>query len=77
MHEIIPKRPYRHFKGKLYYVHDILQHSETGRLYVSYQALYEPYLMYTKPLDLFAAEVEPERNDNIMNQRYKFELYGG
>lgn len=75
MHEIIIKRPYRHFKGRLYYVHDILTHSETGKQYVSYQALYEPYTMYTKPIELFAAKVEEGRKDNVTEQTYKFELY--
>lgn len=71
------KRPYRHFKGKLYYVHDILEHTETGELYVSYQALYEPYKMYTKPLEIFADEISEDRVDNITKQKYRFELYKG
>ena len=51
MHEILEKRPYKHFKGNLYYVHEIVCHSETGELYVSYQALYSPYKFYIKPLN--------------------------
>lgn len=31
------RRPYRHFKGKLYYVHDRAVHTETEELMVSYQ----------------------------------------
>lgn len=34
------QRPYRHFKGKLYYVHNIVTHTETEEVLVSYQALY-------------------------------------
>ena len=26
MHEILEKRPYKHFKGNLYYVHEIVCH---------------------------------------------------
>lgn len=37
------QRPYRHFKGKLYYVHNIVTHTETEEVLVSYQALYPPY----------------------------------
>ena len=37
------QRPYRHFKGKLYYVHSIVTHTETRETLVSYQALYPPY----------------------------------
>lgn len=59
------KRPYMHFKGKLYYVHDIIEHTETGELFVSYQALYPPYKMYARPLQMFAEKIEPSREDNI------------
>ncbi|OON98238.1 MAG: hypothetical protein ATN35_05690 [Epulopiscium sp. Nele67-Bin004] len=71
------KRPYRHFKGNLYYVHDILEHTETGEKLVSYQTLYPPYGMYARPLNMFLEEVEPNRTDNITNQKYRFELYTG
>lgn len=69
------KRPYRHFKGKLYYVHDIVMHTETREWMVSYQALYEPYGMFVRPLDMFAEEIDANRPDNITKQTYRFELY--
>ena len=47
------QRPYRHFKGKLYYVHNIVTHTETEEVLVSYQALYPPYGMFVRPLDMF------------------------
>ena len=75
--EIQIKRPYRHFKGKLYYVHDLIEHTETQELIVSYQALYEPYKMYARPLQMFIEEVEQEREDNITHQKYRFEIYTG
>lgn len=71
------KRPYRHFKGKLYYVHDIIEHTETAELFVSYQALYPPYKMYARPLKMFAESIDKLRADNITNQVYRFELYEG
>lgn len=71
------RRPYRHFKGNLYYVHDIAEHTETKELMVTYQALYPPYKMYVRPLDMFASEVDFGRDDNITNQKYRFELYQG
>lgn len=77
MREIQLQRPYRHFKGNLYYVHHIGEHTETGELMVSYQALYPPYKMYIRPLDMFLEEVDIERKDNITNQKYRFELYKG
>lgn len=77
MNEIIPKRPYRHFKGNLYYVHDILTDSETGEKIVSYQCLYEPFGMFARSLEMFLEEVEQGREDNATNQKYRFELYLG
>ncbi|MDA3731159.1 DUF1653 domain-containing protein [Niameybacter massiliensis] len=71
------RRPYRHFKGKLYYIHDIAVHTETEELMVSYQALYPPYGMWVRPLKMFVEEVEPGREDNITGQKYRFELYRG
>lgn len=75
--KIEAQRPYRHFKGKLYYVHSIVNHTETGEKLVSYQALYPPYNMYVRPLDMFMEKVEDNRPDNITNQIYRFELYDG
>mgnify|MGYP000824435930 FL=1 len=64
------QRPYRHFKGKLYYVHNIVTHTETEEVLVSYQALYPPYGMFVRPLDMFMEEVEDGREDNIDNNDY-------
>ena len=38
---------------------------------------YSPYKFYIKPLKLFAAKVEDGRTDNLLHQKYKFELYDG
>ncbi|MFI3249691.1 MAG: DUF1653 domain-containing protein [Eubacteriales bacterium] len=75
--EIIPKRPYRHFKGKLYYVHDVVTHTETRELLVSYQALYPPYGMFVRPLAMFQEEIDPKREGNQSGQSWRFELYEG
>nr|WP_312984917.1 DUF1653 domain-containing protein [Clostridioides sp.] len=75
--EIETQRPYRHFKGKLYYVHQIVTHTETEEILVSYQALYPPYGMFVRPLEMFMEKVEPGRKDNITNQVNRFELYEG
>lgn len=71
------KRPYRHFKGKLYYVHDIVEDTETREIFVSYQALYPPYKMYVRSLEMFASKIDALREDNLTHQQYRFELYGG
>lgn len=77
MIEIKVKRPYRHFKGKLYYVHDIVTHTETGEELVSYQCLYPPYKMFVRSLEMFMEEIDINRVDNVTNQKYRFELYTG
>lgn len=77
MHKIQVKRPYIHFKGNLYYVHDVLIDSETNEKIVSYQALYPPYGMYARKLDMFLEEIDLEREDNITKQKYRFELFDG
>ena len=75
MRKIQVQRPYRHFKGKLYYVHQIIEHTETEEILVSYQALYPPYGMYARPINMFLEEIDTEREDNVTNQKYRFELY--
>lgn len=75
MEHLVIRRPYRHFKGNLYYVHDLVTHCETGEVLVSYQALYGTYGMYVRPLSDFVKKVEEGRTDNVTGQVYRFELY--
>lgn len=77
MNQVIAKRPYQHFKGNMYYVHDILEDTETGESIVSYQALYPPYGMYARALDMFVEDVEMSRADNVTGQTTRFQLYEG
>lgn len=71
------RRPYRHFKGKLYYVHSIVKDTETREIFVSYQALYQPYGMFIREINMFLEEIDFNREDNITKQKYRFELYEG
>ena len=71
---IEPLRPYRHFKGRLYYVYSIGEHSETGEVIVTYQALYPPYKFYIRPLEMFASKVDLDKYPDA-KQKYRFELY--
>ena len=54
----IPKGKYRHFKGKHYWVSDVVEHSETGELLVIYHALYGEGKGYARPLKMFTERVE-------------------
>ena len=61
MNELKVKRVYRHFKGDLYLVEDVAEHSETGEKLVLYRALYG------------LSEVDHEKYPEV-KQKYRFEL---
>lgn len=69
------KGVYRHFKGKLYYVHDVVIDSETREDMVLYQPLYPPYSNFVRSKSMFLESIDPKREGNVTGQSQRFERY--
>ena len=70
---IKPNTIYRHFKGKYYYVLDVVEdctNTGEGKQYVVYRALYGDYTMYVRELDEFKSLVDFEKYPNA-KQKYR------
>ena len=51
---------YRHYKGNLYEVLGVAQHSETHEQLVVYRALYGDFGLWVRPLTMFTEDVVHE-----------------
>ena len=67
---------YRHFKGKMYRIVAVAEHSETGEELVVYEALYGDHKIYARPLSMFTSEVDREKYPDV-TQVWRFERTSG
>ena len=65
----LEKGLYRHYKGNMYEVFMMAQHSETEEWMVVYKALYGDEGMWIRPYEMFIEEVEV---DGKMISRFEY-----
>lgn len=60
MYSFKPGALYQHFRGKYYRIISLATDTTTDRIVVVYQALYGNCELFTRPLNEFVEEVDPE-----------------
>lgn len=68
-----PHEIYKHFKGSLYQILAVAEHTETGESLVVYQAMYGESKIYARPLENFLEKLDREKYPSA-EQTFRFEL---
>lgn len=80
MQEQIREKPrqgevWKHFKSKYYLILDVdVIHSETGEILIVYQALYDTFKIYARPIDMFMSGVDLKKYPYV-KQKFRFEKF--
>ena len=63
---------YKHFKGNIYEVIALANHTESTDLLVVYKDLQDENKVWARPIEMFMSKVDKEKYPNCL-QEYRFE----
>lgn len=72
--ELHIKSVYKHFKGKLYYVEDMVKNVHNDKIMVLYRDLYGERTLYVRDIEEFLSLVDKNKYPNV-DQKHRFELF--